>query len=173
MKKLTMNKKLLLSMFSLLFLTSAAFARNAPITCAIKTYNGHYLTAVGGGGRTTDVIHSDATKIRKWEKFTLEDQGYGSPIHYGIKTSNGHYLTAVDGGGRITDVIHSDATEVRAWEEFIAVSLSNGWYALQTSNGHYLTAVGAGGRITDVLHSDATQIRSWEKFRLICGLSPN
>ena len=31
--------------------------------------NGHFLTAVGRGGRTTDVIHSDATGISSWERF--------------------------------------------------------------------------------------------------------
>ena len=36
---------------------------------AIQTIDGHYLTAVGGGGRTTDVIHSDATQVQAWEIF--------------------------------------------------------------------------------------------------------
>lgn len=35
----------------------------------IKTLTGNYLTAVGGGGRTADVIHSDATQVRSWELF--------------------------------------------------------------------------------------------------------
>jgi hypothetical protein len=38
---------------------------------ALETVNGHYLTAVGGGGRTTDVIHTDATAVGSWEQFTL------------------------------------------------------------------------------------------------------
>jgi hypothetical protein len=33
---------------------------------AIQTTVGHYLTAVDGGNRTTDAIHSDATAIRAW-----------------------------------------------------------------------------------------------------------
>ncbi len=40
----------------------------------IKTVNGHYLTATGGGGHGTEVpetIHSDATKVLDWEKFQL------------------------------------------------------------------------------------------------------
>ena len=77
--------------------------------------NGHYLTAVGGGGRTTDVIHSDAPWLRGWEEFTLNYLGNGQ---YSIETINGHYLTAVGGGGRITDTIHSDATRVGSWEKF-------------------------------------------------------
>lgn len=101
---------------------SASTARpavNGPVHgCVFQTVNGHYLTAVGGGGRTTDVIHTDAVAIGAWEKFTLVDSGDGSPIHYGLLTVNGHYLTAVGGGGRVTDAIHSDATRVLAWEEF-------------------------------------------------------
>jgi hypothetical protein len=166
-----MKKTLLFSAMLLSFtLGSAALACNGPIKCAIKTYNGRYLTAVGGGGRTTDVIHSDATRARSWETFTLEDSCDGdSIINYGIKTVKGFYLTAVDGGGRITDVIHSDATQLQAWEKFKTISLGGEVYALQTISGRYVTAVGGGGRITDVLHTDATQIGNWEKFRIECG----
>jgi hypothetical protein len=150
---------------------STAQALNGPITCAIQSFDGHYLTAVGGGGRTTDVIHTDATRIGAWEKFTLVDSGDGaSNIHYGVRTVNGHYLTAVGGGGRITDVIHSDATQLQAWEKLTMVSLGPDFYAIQTIDGHYLTAVNSGGLITDTIHSDATRIGSWEKFRLVCGI---
>jgi hypothetical protein len=153
-----------------LSLGSAAFACNGPIKCAIKTYNGHYLTAVGGGGRTTDVIHSDATKARSWETFTLEDSCDGdSIINYGFKTVKGFYLTAVGGGGRITDVMHSNATQLQAWEKIKTVSLGGGVYALQTITGNYMTAVDGGGRITDLIHTDATQIGNWEKFKIECG----
>ncbi|MGZ3775665.1 MAG: fascin domain-containing protein [Pseudobdellovibrionaceae bacterium] len=162
-------------MISLLFilvgLNSAVHAAVAPVTCAIRTYNGHYLTAVGGGGRTTDVIHTDATHRLAWEKFTLIDSRDGSPnIHYGIRTVNGHFLTAVGGGGRITDVIHSDATHILDWEKFSLISLGRGWYAIQTHTGNYVTAVGGGGRITDTIHTDATKIGSWEKFYFVCGI---
>src|ERR1700731_1566136 len=39
--------------------------------CSFQTVNGHYLTAVGGGGRTTDVIHTDAVRVGSWEKFSV------------------------------------------------------------------------------------------------------
>ena len=68
-----------------------------------------------GGGRTTDVIHSDATHLLGWEQFTLNSLGYGV---YDIQTVDGHYVTAVGGGGRTTDTIHTDATRVGAWEKF-------------------------------------------------------
>ena len=53
--------------------STAQAASNAPLqNCTFKTYNkGRYLTAVGGGGRITDTIHSDATRIGSWEKFRV------------------------------------------------------------------------------------------------------
>jgi hypothetical protein len=38
---------------------------------ALQTVNGRYLTAVGGGGRITDTIHSNATVAGAWEKFHI------------------------------------------------------------------------------------------------------
>lgn len=142
----------------------------APLSCTIQTNSGRYLTAVGGGGRTTDVIHTDATRASTWERFTLIDANDGSsPIHYGIKTKNGNYLTAVDGGGRTTDVIHSNATVLQAWEKFTLNSLGGGIFSLQTNNGHYVTANNGGGLINDTIHTDATRVGAWEKFRVTCN----
>jgi hypothetical protein len=135
--------------------------------CVFQTVNGHYVTAVGGGGRITDVIHTDAVNIGSWEKFRLVSAEDGK--HFGFETLDHTYLTAVGGGGRITDVIHSDATHLQAWEKFSLDYLGNGQFAIQTVNGHFLTAVGGGGRITDTIHSDATNVGSWEKFRISCG----
>ncbi|MFN8489161.1 MAG: hypothetical protein U0350_16360 [Caldilineaceae bacterium] len=131
---------------------------------SVQTITGNYLTAIDGGGRSTDAIHTDATQIREWERFKLINLGNG---WYAIQTITGNYLTAVGGGGRLTDVIHTDATQIREWEKFKLISLGNGWYAIQTITGNYLTAVDGGGRFTNVIHTDATQIREWEKFRLV------
>jgi hypothetical protein len=141
--------------------------RNGPITCTIQTINGNYLTAVGGGGRTSDVLHTDARQALSWEKFVLEDLGEGDSS-YGFRTKSGRYLTAVGGGGRITDVMHSDATQINAWERLRIWSLGGGYFSIQTYNGRYLTAVGGGGRTYDAIHSDATQVQAWEKFKFSC-----
>ena len=61
----------LLLILTFIFLSLSSHAANGPIKCAIKTYNGHYLIAVGGEGRITDTIHSDATQIQAWERFAL------------------------------------------------------------------------------------------------------
>jgi hypothetical protein len=140
--------------------------------CSIQTANGHYLTAVGGGGRTTDVIHTNATTVGAWEKFSLVNSFDGaSPVHAGVVTSGGYYLTAQDSGGRTSDTIHSNATQLQGWEKFTFNSLGGGLYDIQVADGHYLTAVNGGGLSSgDTLHTDATRVGSWETFRLTCGL---
>ena len=150
---------------------TAAQAANAPITCSIRTWSGHYLTAVGGGRRTTDVIHTNARWVRNWERFTLVDANLGTPIvTYGFRTFTGNYLTIVGGGGRTTDVVHSDAPWLRQWEHLQLISLGGGWYAIRTHLGYFLTAVGGGGRITDTIHSNRRVIGNWEKFYFRCGI---
>src|SRR5215469_16117527 len=134
---------------------------NGPVYgCVFQTVNGHYLTAVGGGGRTTDVIHTDATRVGAWEKFTLIDSGDGTPVTtFGLRTSGGYFLTAVGAGGRTSDVIHSNATWLQGWEKFQLHSLGFGYYDITTGNGHYLTAVNGGGLSSgDTLHTDATRV---------------
>jgi len=147
-----------------------AFATTVQI-CTIQSFDGHYLSAIGGGGRTTDVIETNRTVPSTWETFTLVSTFGG----YGIKTSNGNLLTAVGGGGRTTDVIETNRTVLQGWEKFNLVPLATdgrtGWYAIQTFDGHYLTAVNSGGigSAFDALHSNATQIQAWEEFYFNCG----
>src|SRR6266702_609226 len=37
----------------------------------IQTVNGNFVTAVGEGGRTTDVLHTDAVTAKEWEYFSI------------------------------------------------------------------------------------------------------
>ena len=126
-----------------------------------------YLTAVGGGGRTTDVIHTDATQIGSWERFRLLGGGGYGPFRgaYVIQTATGNYLTAVGGGGRTTDVIHTDATQIGSWEGFRLPPDKYGWRnTIQTVDRHYLTAVGGGGKTMDAIHTNAPTANLWEYF---------
>jgi|SRR5450432_246303 len=82
----------------------------------LRTSRGFYLTAQDSGGRTTNVIHSNATQLQAWEKFTFNSLGGG---YYDIQVDDGHYLTAVNGGGLSSgDTLHTDATHVSSWETF-------------------------------------------------------
>jgi hypothetical protein len=163
---------------------------------AIETFlKETYLTAVGGGGRTKDVVHTDAKAPHSWETFKLwvdpttrmntpeNPEGF---LPHAIQTATGNYLTAVGGGGRTTDVLHTDATQALGWETFGLIPQippfsiypenynltqdSPWYYAIATDKGNYLTALGGGGHTEDpTMHSDATQIKSWKLFRLICS----
>jgi hypothetical protein len=141
-----------------------------PGQVALRTYTKQtFVTAVGGGGRTTDVVHTDATAAQGWERFKLlVDPATGE---YVLQTSNGRYLTAVNGGGLTSDAIHSDATSASGWERFRLWPQGGiGYLAVQTSGGNFLTAVGGGGKTSDVVHSDAGHTSAWEWFQLQqCG----
>jgi|SRR5580704_11314871 hypothetical protein len=91
---------------------------------ALKTEDGHYVTAVNGGdiggpNDQTCPVHTDASVLQDWEKLVLD---YDPNTQAGtLRTFDGHYLTAVNGGGfgGPNDVpIHTDATTVGPWETF-------------------------------------------------------
>lgn len=52
-------------------ITKLPSAPGSQTVYSIGTIDGHFLTAVGGGGRTTDTIHSDATVANGWEQFHI------------------------------------------------------------------------------------------------------
>jgi hypothetical protein len=146
----------------------------------IETFNGHFLTALGGGGKTTDAFHTDATGVSTWETFwVLKSGDLGSGYRYAIRPMGTggpgevvNFLTAAGGGGRPgfqdgePPVTHFSG--LFADSQFTLVALGGGSYALQTRSGNYVTAVGGGGFANGVnLHTDATQIQAWEKFRIV------
>lgn len=85
---------------------------------ALQTSKGNFITAVDGGGRTTDVLHTDATTVAAWEEFVITQTGAPGAFSVLIETSNNHFLTAVGMGGKTTDAFHTDATKVGTWETF-------------------------------------------------------
>lgn len=139
---------------------------------AIRTFGGKYLTAVGGGGRVTDVVRTDATAIGPSERYRLFlVLGGGVPPKFAIQTASFNFLTAVGGGARTTDVLHTDAKQVQSWETFTFGLDQYGWrHSIQTVKGNYVTAVGAGGKTTDAIHTDAVKADNWEQFYIWkCG----
>jgi len=146
---------------------------------AIQTSNGFdYVTAVGGGGRTTDVIHTDATQVRSWEKWRLVKSGdLGSGYCYGIQAFTGFFLSAPGGGGRTTSAILANSQVMGPHfgspQEFRLMRQCDGSYAIQTSNGFdYVTAVNGGGLVQgsatwNILQTNRTQVQAWEKFQFV------
>jgi hypothetical protein len=60
-----------------------AFVTNTQI-CTIQSFDGHYLSAIGGGGRTTDVIETNRTVASTWETFTMVISGVWHGADWGF-----------------------------------------------------------------------------------------
>ncbi|GIF22918.1 hypothetical protein BJ973_000724 [Actinoplanes tereljensis] len=170
--------KILGSLFAGVFTAAAALLGAGPAqaadpnTCFIRTATNNYVTAVGGGGRTTDVMHTNATVASTWERFTLVNTGDNS--HYGLRTAFGYYVTAVASGGLSSgtypDVLHTDATVLRDWEKFTFVSDGAGRFGIRAFDGHLLGAVGGGGRTYAAFDSNRTTLGTTEKFLFTCNV---
>ncbi|MFC9534331.1 protein kinase [Streptomyces sp. NPDC056975] len=79
---------------------------------AIQTANRHYLTAVVGGGLSSDAIHADATTASGWEEFSLVATG-GQDLYAIRAPDNQHYLTGVKAGGSLPgEPVSSDSTTI-------------------------------------------------------------
>ncbi|SLM49183.1 conserved exported protein of unknown function [Nitrospira japonica] len=147
-------------------------------TYTMKTYDGHFLTALGGGGKANDAFHTDATKASTWEYYYFLKCGdLGSGYQYAIRpTGTGmvpgkgdfvSYLTALGGGGRTSQAMTA-FSGLQVGSRFKLIKQNDGTYALQTSSGNYVTAVNGGGLASgDNLHTDAHQVQAWEKFKIV------
>src|SRR5581483_4013663 len=86
----------------------------------LRTAFGYYVTAVNGGGLSSadapDVLHTDATLLQDWEKFTFATDGTDGK--FGLRTFDGHLLSPVNGGGRTSEAFDSDRTVLSTWEKF-------------------------------------------------------
>ena len=90
---------------------------------ALRTHDGHYLTAVNGGGMggpndATAPVHTDSRNVGLWERFQIT---FLPNSQVTIRSSTGRYLTAVNGGGLggpNSMPIHTDATKQGPWEVF-------------------------------------------------------
>lgn len=87
---------------------------------AIQTIGGNFVTAAGGGGQTTDALHTNATQIQAWERFQFSRITNLSNFHgsLAISTINGNFLTAVGGGGQTTNALRTVAGTIGDWEAF-------------------------------------------------------
>jgi hypothetical protein len=152
---------------------------------SIQTQNGHFLTAVNGGGLGDPFSAPDgvalttgAARAGRFERFTIVwvDQAAGK---FALKTFNNYFVTAVNGGGIAgpnsdKSPVHTDSTAKGPWSEFKITLLPYPYRSLvtiQTPDGqHYLSAVkggGVGGTNNEPIRTDATTIGPTEVFRLI------
>lgn len=152
---------------------SAAHATD-PFTCFIQTADGHYVTAVGGGGRTTDVMHTNATVPSTWERFTMVPMG-DLFFHFALRTASGNYVTAVNSGGlsssTVPDVLHTNATRIGTWEEFSTVGIAAGGVGIRVWDNHFLAALNGGNRTSRAFDSNRVNlIQPDTAFRFTCNV---
>jgi hypothetical protein len=124
---------------------------------AIVTSGNYFVTAVGGGNETTDVLRTSVTKPSTEEKFTL--WYVPSTGEYGIQTVGGQFLFATNGGdlaslfpfgNQEVDTIQSTATQIIDYERFtllpnVVDNFPTGWFGILTVRGFYLIAANGGG----------------------------
>ncbi|VVB72815.1 FRG1-like domain protein [uncultured archaeon] len=122
---------------------------------ALRTNNGQYVCADGGGGHE---LVADRNWIGSWETFKLIDLGNSNVV---LRASNGQFVCAESGGG---GVIVADRNHFDAWETFKLVDFGNGNIALRANNGQYVCARNGGGGLV-IAKSDA--VGKWETFELI------
>jgi hypothetical protein len=67
---------------------------------AFQTVNGNFITAVSGGGRITDVLHTDAVNVAAWEEFRIVPTGSSGAFSLSIQTNSNNFLTAVGLGAK-------------------------------------------------------------------------
>lgn len=149
----------------------------------ILTRNGPFLSAVNGGGQSSDAFLTVVTVASDWEAFWLlkiGDLGSGyryaiRPVRTGGPGERTTFLTAPGGGGLPTFGVtaHNPLTSGYSFLSsdgiFTLVQVGGSQYALQTADGYnYVTAVGGGGLADgDNLHADATRVRDWEIFKIV------
>jgi hypothetical protein len=127
---------------------------------ALRTWDGHYVVAEGGGG---GVVNGNRTAIGPWETFRLLPLDGGK---FALLSSNGSYVTAEGGGG---GAVNANREAVVTWEQLTPVATADGRTALATFDGHYVVAISGGG---DKVLADRTAIGPWEKFVIVPLPSP-
>ncbi len=150
--------------------------QNATGQFAFQTVNGNFITAVNGGGKTTDVLHTDAVNVAAWEEFRIAHTGSQGVFSVSIQTSSNNFLTAVGSGGKTINAIHSDATAVAAWETFFVRKYGrldigdSQYFIVDTSKNQALAARNGGGQTQNTIQfygPGSNFPQAWARFTLV------
>jgi hypothetical protein len=154
-------------------------------TITIATLDGHFVTALGGGGKSTRAFHTDGTVARSWEQFYILKVGdLGSGHLYAIRPAGTgnipgqgeriSFLTAINGGNRTVHAMTANSP-LQPESHFRFLSLPDGSYAFGTSNGFTVVTADNGGGLAHgtpqmdnlITTKPVTQIQDWEKFKIV------
>ena len=124
---------------------------------ALRAGDGHFLTAMNGGG---SLLRANADHLGPWE--TFEVVRVGSKVALRTWGGSRAYLRAVNGGG---STLRFDRWQRNAHELFGLVNLGGGHFAIRAHKGQYLAAIGNGGG--NVKAATTGGIGGWNRFEMI------
>lgn len=141
-----------------------------PNVAALRSYNGSYVAAEGGGG---GVVNANRPRPLEWETYNIIDLNGGDLVsgdYVNIQTWSGHYLCAEWGGGY---ELNATRTAAREWETFQVWKVGGSGAIhygdtvnLRTYNGqHYVVADYT--YPNNQVRADRTAAREWERFTLV------
>lgn len=136
---------------------------------ALRSVNGSYVTAEGGGGGD---VTCNRLKIGPWETFILVDKNGGGLISgdsVNLRASNGLYVVAENGGDAN---VNANRAVAGPWESFTIVKVGGAGntikpgdsVAFRSSAGKYLTAEGGGGQNVTC---NRAAVGAWETFTYV------
>jgi hypothetical protein len=158
---------------------------------ALQTYDGEYVTALGGGSNRPQAncgpgqvaLHENATQAKVEESFNLISMGtneYAFQITYNAPVYE--YITAVNGGGigssgkgRNNSLLTTNVTTIGKDQIFYVgpSPYDSSEVAIQTPDRqHYITAIapcptGTKTSNTVPFHTNATKAAQWETFTFV------
>ena len=150
-----------------------------PLTVALLTCHGRYITAMDGEYEQSWVLRAETTELKDWEKFTLLCLDNGKVA---LETHDGRYVTAMN--DEEDWVLRAETKTLSAWEEFTLVEAETGEelpcleafellgqgsvrIALKTHDGKYVTAMNDEDNRDWVLRAETETLSDWETFTVI------
>jgi len=122
---------------------------------ALKTANGRYVSAQGGGG---GAVLANAGAVGAWETFLATNEG-GS---FSLRTVNGSYISALGAGG---GGLSAAPRAIGSWELFtMPQPFGDSRIAVRTVNGHYFSAGACGQGGNGTVNAAATVTWFCEAF---------
>ncbi|MEY4514491.1 MAG: hypothetical protein RLZZ450_6613 [Pseudomonadota bacterium] len=126
---------------------------------SLKTSNGHFVRAVGGGGGNLDAQSGSVGSAERFRLVSLsQSQGANKEPWFGLQASNGQWVSAINGGG---SGVTANRDFLGNWETFSVGLISFiGDVSFKTAaKQKYLSAAnGGGGDVT----ADRSQAGDWE-----------
>lgn len=141
-----------------------------PNVAALRSYNGGYVAAEGGGG---GVVNANRPRPLEWETYNIIDLNGGDLLsgdYVNIQTWDGHYLCAEWGGG---SDLNATRTLAREWETFQVWKVGGGGPIVYGDTINLRTYDGAHYVVADYTYpysqvrADRTAAREWERFTLV------